>query len=527
MLALCVLTLAALHGVVAMMPSDTQFLIFRDTPSYVPLINLGFVYLLALVVQYTSERGIKPTIMAVLTVFAAIPLTLAKLKMHQYYAHRGLALGLAKYVPTGRDLATKRFRFKQYYERYSYSHFGPALDLAVLLLITARFSALGGAFYWQGTTSLWIVVLSWLLAPALNNPFAFTLAGIQEDQAEWTQWLHSPAFEDWYFGQKPGSVTGDLSQNNWYSWLNAEPMHLKLLHAIARLFIYGCIALLILSQTMFRPIEEVDSIRVYASQWWLELLALVLFVALALYASRIDRGILRSCVCYALLVFVILAIFVLDHWNVIDVLFILALCIFVLGKAGVAVVELLVIVGVASPLWSASWRATPIGKSWMAGQVRRSSSANLLLPRRITLLCSNVALSSARLYAELQGLAFLGLSLLLTTILVLPLSVVVVVLSTVAIWLLLASLGTGFEQSIAGVWVLIFAFIIGALWTGLSGHKPRERNKSLYSVVRFQLMTLRLNSLHDWLLMNASVARNLAEHAAGYKEGGGATSSGK
>lgn len=147
----------------------------------------------------------------------------------EYYGHRGLALGLAKYVPTGRDLATKRVSFVNTFLRYSYSHIGPALDMLVLLLVTLRYNALGLKFYLSTTQSLWIVAGSWLIAPAVFNPSAFSLGEVQKDYAEWTAWLRSTAFEDFFFGQKAGArSTGDLAQNNWFSWLNvrARPAHL-------------------------------------------------------------------------------------------------------------------------------------------------------------------------------------------------------------------------------------------------------------------------------------------------------------
>lgn len=63
--------------------------------------------------------------------------------------------------------------------------------------------------------------------------------------------------------------------------------------------------------------------------------------------------------------------------------------------------------------------------------------------------------------------------------------------------------------------VLTLGVLLGAAaWMALSGHKPRARTKAPYSVGRFQLVTLRLNSLHDWLMMNGVVARMLAERAA-------------
>jgi len=194
------------------------------------------------------------------------------------------------------------------------------------------------------------------------------------------------------------------------------------------------------------------------------------------------------------------------------VLFLLVLCLYVIGKAASAALELVILAGTASPLWSGSWYATPNASSMH----RRSSSANVLLPRRIGLLASTITVSVGRFYAELQGLIFLGLSLLLTAVLTLPLSIVTALLILVAIWLIVASLNSDTSQAEAGEWFLIIGLLLGALWMGLSCHKPRQRTKAPYSVDRFQLKTLRLNSLHDWLLMNANVARNLAERAAGY-----------
>ena len=110
-------------------------------------------------------------------------------------------------MPTGRDLATKRFGFKQYYCRYAYSHLGAALDVFVLLFVFARFNALGGTFYNMATFSMYLVAWSWFFAPAFNNPFGFTLSGIIEDQKEWSAWLHSEGFDDFFYGQKASAVT--------------------------------------------------------------------------------------------------------------------------------------------------------------------------------------------------------------------------------------------------------------------------------------------------------------------------------
>ena len=82
----------------------------------------------------------------------------------------------------------------------------------MLLLVFHRFNALGDAFYVTAASSLWLVALSWFFAPALNNPFGFTLAGVLSDAQEWSQWLHSEAYDDFFYGQKLGATNGELNQ---------------------------------------------------------------------------------------------------------------------------------------------------------------------------------------------------------------------------------------------------------------------------------------------------------------------------
>jgi hypothetical protein len=174
-----------------------------------------------------------------------------------------------------------------------------------------------------------------------------------------------------------------------------------------------------------------------------------------------------------------------------------------------------------------------------------SSTAGVLLPRRVPLLATGIPLSFARLNAELQGFIFLMVSALIACFLALPISVVVALLSCIGGYYLIIAFIHGGSFSIVqplgasalvtsvvdastqgiesstqatslytGIYVLILAVLLGSAWACLSGHKPRKRKRAPYNVLRFQLLTLRLNSLHDWLLMNNVVARNLAERAA-------------
>ena len=212
----------------------------------------------------------------------------------------------------------------------------------MLLLIFLRFNALGAAFYSAAPTSLWLVAASWFFAPALMNPFGFTLAGVKQDQQEWSAWLHSEDFDAFFYGQKAGTTTGELNQNNWFSWLNAEPTHLKLIHAIARLSIYGVITLLILQRVVYVPTIEVDALR--WADGTLQAITVIALSALLLYAARVDSGLLRAVACYALIVLVLLAVLVLSNWSISATLWSLCLLLYALGKALLAALELALIV---------------------------------------------------------------------------------------------------------------------------------------------------------------------------------------
>ena len=58
MLAYAVITLVSLNTVAALMPPDFQYLLYLNTQVLISLLNLGFVYIFALVVQKMGEQGI-------------------------------------------------------------------------------------------------------------------------------------------------------------------------------------------------------------------------------------------------------------------------------------------------------------------------------------------------------------------------------------------------------------------------------------------------------------------------------------
>ena len=513
-LVLAVMTLAALHSAIALLPPDVQFVIYADLPSYIPLLNLGFIYLFALIVQYVGDRGVKHTLLALAAVLGSIPLTLAKMKMHQYCGHRGLGLGLAKYTATGRDLATKRVSFVATYQRYLHSHLAPGLDLLVLILITHRYNALGEDFYLKATISLWVVALSWLFSTAIYNPFAFSLDAVGRDYTKWTEWVRSDQFDDYIYGQRAGQLqAGDLTHNNWFSWLNAEPIGLKLGHAIARGLIYGVIGLTIVRRLFYIPDFQRYEVST-AQHFGLQLFLAGIMIALIVSASRVKPAVLKLALFYVVLFVGGASVFVAQP-DLVDTSFQLLLCLYMLGKAAAALLELGVL----------AWAAGPPA---VAGGRFVSSRARLLWPRRCPLLATGLVLGVARTQANALALVYFGLSAAVAGLLGIPLTMAVAILVLVGLMLLTRQLSTELAsaaykfgdtlRSATAKPVMITALTLVALILAhgaLGGQWPRERRRFLYSKKRFVWQTLNLHALHNWLLMNGRVARYLSEKRAG------------
>jgi len=427
-------------------------------------------------------------------------------------------------VGTGRDLATKRVEFKDIFLRYSISHLAPAVDMVVLLLVTSRFSSMGLAWYVNATGSLWVVVVGWLLAPVLYNPFAFSLTELRTDWPKWTTFLRSADFEDFYYGQKAGEATGSLMHNNWFCWLNVEPTSLKRMHAVFRLAIYGLIGLTITAQVMYLPGASGAKESRTIQYQYLQGLMLFALSAMFAYSARIKTRVVQL-VLFLLFLGTLVASVLIKASNLFDAAFQLLLALYCLGKAVAASLELCLL----------AWAAAPHVDSRRPQHRPIASREKLLLPRNCSLLVWRGVLACTRLHAELQALLCYSVAFALTVLLAIPLSLLIGLLLLSLTFTLTpdgsssvgplaverieneanseanaAVMAAAYRLGNVAMVLSVLLSAVGALVV-LGGHKPRSH---LYSGHRFQLLTLNLNSVHSWLIMNASVARYLAEKDA-------------
>ena len=254
-----------------------------------------------------------------------------------------------------------------------------------------------------------------------------------------------------------------------------------------------------------------------------QVLMALLMIGLIIAASRVKPAVLKLALFYFVLFVGGAAVFVTEP-DLVDTPFQLLLCLYCLGKAGAAMLELAVL----------AWASGPAASGSVGGRTV-SSRARLLSPRRCPLLASRLVLGIARTQADTLALVYFGLSAAVAGVLAIPLSVAVAVLVAVALMLLTGRLSYSFNTapslpmnglsetltSATGESVVLTTVVLATVILAhgaLGGQWPRERSRFTYAKMRFVWQTLNLNALHNWLLMNVKVARFLAEKAAVHEQ---------
>lgn len=98
--------------------------------------------------------------------------------------------GAAYYVPN-RAVSVSHVPFHEIWVAYARSHFYPAAELLMLLVLAASFEAPSDLFnmVWM----LWIIGIGLLYVPFLYNPHSLHLPSLCRDWKRWREWMASPS----------------------------------------------------------------------------------------------------------------------------------------------------------------------------------------------------------------------------------------------------------------------------------------------------------------------------------------------
>ncbi|CAM9857234.1 unnamed protein product [Choristocarpus tenellus] len=87
---------------------------------------------------------------------------------------------------------------------YLRSHFYPAFELLVVLIVYGSFSTSG---YFLATFSVYLLVIGLLYTPLIFNPNGLDFTYASNDLSDWIDWMNSPV---------------DDPEKGWLSWFSKE-----------------------------------------------------------------------------------------------------------------------------------------------------------------------------------------------------------------------------------------------------------------------------------------------------------------
>lgn len=285
------------------------------------VVQLGLFTALPMIVENTIENGFASSVWDFLTMqlqLSSVFFTFS-LGTRAHFFGRTILHGGAKYRATGRGFVVVHEKFAHIYRLFARSHFVKAIELMLLLIVYMSFSATGKntTSYILITISSWFLALSWILAPFLFNPSGFDWLKTVDDFDDFLDWI-------WYRGGI--SVKSDQS---WDVWWNEEQEHLqntgfwgKVLEIVLSLrffvFQYGLVYQMHIASNS-------TSILVYLLSWICVVVALFIYITLALAAARYS---VKSHIYYRLIqalvlffvVFLLVVLVVFTEFRLLDAL---------------------------------------------------------------------------------------------------------------------------------------------------------------------------------------------------------------
>mmetsp|Transcript_2084 Transcript_2084/g.7452 ORF Transcript_2084/g.7452 Transcript_2084/m.7452 type:complete len:1929 (-) Transcript_2084:164-5950(-) len=162
------------------------------------IFQLGLLGSLPFIAEKTIEEGIFRALWAFVKMFCSGSLLffIFVSRTKAFYFHRGLILGGASYVATGRELGIRNERFHKLYSLYANSHIYFGMELMALLVLFGLYSINVNDRTWGSyfltTWAVWLMGIALVFAPWWFNPLSFNIAKQRTNFREWRAWLFHP-----------------------------------------------------------------------------------------------------------------------------------------------------------------------------------------------------------------------------------------------------------------------------------------------------------------------------------------------
>ncbi|KAL4273829.1 hypothetical protein GQ457_13G025180 [Hibiscus cannabinus] len=183
------------------------------------IIQFGLFSTLPVIMESSIETGFLETIWEFLVMQLQLSTVFYTFSMgtRAHFFGRTILHGGAKYRQTGHSFVVQYTSFVENYRQYSHSHFIKAIEFGLILIVYAVYtpSAKITFFYIDMAVTCWLLVLSWIFAPFLFNPFGLDWSKTVQDFDDFMKWI-------WY----PGAAFVEAEQS-WERWWYDEQHQLR------------------------------------------------------------------------------------------------------------------------------------------------------------------------------------------------------------------------------------------------------------------------------------------------------------
>eukprot|EP00903_Cladosiphon_okamuranus_P007590 g7363.t1 len=166
------------------------------------LFQLGFLLILPIPLLLAVEQGVQRAVSTLVNILLRMApfFFIFSAGTNAHYVNSAVMTGQAKYQATGRGFVIAHEPFVEMFPLYLLSHFNPAFELLVALLVYASFVTSG---YFLETFSVFLLIIGLLWTPLLFNPNGLDFTYASQDFSGWLEWMNSPV---------------DDPKKGWLSW---------------------------------------------------------------------------------------------------------------------------------------------------------------------------------------------------------------------------------------------------------------------------------------------------------------------
>ncbi|CAM9314305.1 unnamed protein product, partial [Discosporangium mesarthrocarpum] len=177
--------------------------------------QLGFLLVIPVLLVMTVENGLSKALRKFIEIMlrGSVLFFIFLAATNAHYVNLAFLTGEAKYMSTGRGFVIVHEHFLAIFRQYLQSHFVPAFEILVLIVIYWHFGNKASGFNFVAETfSIWLLVVAWLWSPMIFNPNGVEWLDVIKDFDGWISWM---------------TAEDDDPSKSWQAWWTEQTLDLS------------------------------------------------------------------------------------------------------------------------------------------------------------------------------------------------------------------------------------------------------------------------------------------------------------